>query len=582
MTSFKDLGLSSEQVKAVESLGFVSPTPVQELVIPKILQDGGDYIILAQTGTGKTAAFGLPLSSLLEGETKKLEAVIMCPTRELCLQVSTDLVSYQPQNSKLSIVAVYGGTPIDRQIRELKKGASIIVATPGRLMDIMSRNIVKFDHVRYVIMDEADEMLNMGFREDMDEILGSIPNEHNTWLFSATMPAEIRQIASKFMKSPNELTVGKKNQGAEKIEHQYYLAKPTHRYEVLKRIIDFHPGIFGLVFCKTKQETQEIAELMMRDGYNSDALHGDLSQSDRDRVMKRFRERTIQLLIATDVAARGIDVNNISHVINYGLPDDPEVYTHRSGRTARAGKSGVSICILTPKDLIKIKRIERINKAEFKPMPIPNVKDIYEQQLMHILQNLRAADVNEQAIKPFVPKIMEALSDLSKEDIITKFASLEFNRFLKYYSESTGDLNFYESISKQSGKSNSSSEMARMFINLGSVDGFEKKELIRYISDTAGVSSSAIHRVDIGKTFSFFNVDTPYAQLVEQSFSNMEFDGRRLRVNMDDRFSGSSSGRPKFEGKRGGGDSFREKRGSRGGFSGGGKRDFGKGGSRKR
>src|SRR6201994_215930 len=440
MNPFIELGIRHDIVNAISELGFENPTPIQEQLIPVLLTGNNDFVGLAQTGTGKTAAFGLPLLELLDFEENHPQALILCPTRELCLQITNDLKNYAKNMRNVNVVAVYGGASISDQLHQIRRGVQIVVATPGRMLDIINRKAINFSKVSYVVLDEADEMLNMGFQEDIDSILSTTPPDKKTWLFSATMPAEVRRIAKKYMNEPFELTMGTKNTGNANIEHEYYIVRARDKYAAFKRIVDFNPDIFGIVFCRTKIETQEIAEALIRDGYNADSLHGDLSQQQRDKVMKRYRERNLQLLIATDVAARGIDVNDVTHVINYSLPDEVENYTHRSGRTARAGKTGVSISIINAKELGKIRQIEKVIGKQFIKAEIPTGFDVVEKQLFALVHKVHNVQVNEVQIEQYLPRIMDEFKELSKEEIIKRFASLEFNRFLDYY-KNAPDLN---------------------------------------------------------------------------------------------------------------------------------------------
>jgi ATP-dependent RNA helicase DeaD len=440
MNPFIQLGIRHDIVNAISELGFENPTPIQEQSIPVLLTGSNDFVGLAQTGTGKTAAFGLPLLELLDFEENHPQALILCPTRELCLQITNDIKNYAKNMPNVNVVAVYGGANISDQLRQIKRGVQIVVATPGRMLDIINRKAITFSEVGFVVLDEADEMLNMGFQEDIDSILSTTPEDKKTWLFSATMPTEVRRIAKKYMTDPFELTMGEKNTGNVNIEHEYYIVRARDKYAAFKRIVDFNPEIFGIVFCRTKIETQEIAESLIKDGYNADALHGDLSQQQRDKVMKRYRERSLQLLIATDVAARGIDVNDVTHVINYSLPDEIENYTHRSGRTARAGKTGVSIAIINSKELGKIRQIERTIGKKFVKAEIPNGFDVCEKQLFAIVHKVHAVTVNDQQMEQYMPRILDEFKDLSKEDVIKRFAAIEFNSFLDYY-KNAPDLN---------------------------------------------------------------------------------------------------------------------------------------------
>lgn len=535
MTAFKNLGIDDDLLQGIAALGFETPTPVQELVIPTALSSDDDIIALAHTGTGKTAAFGLPLLQRIDPSERGIQALIMCPTRELCVQVASDLVNYSQYAHQYKVVAVYGGAGIEGQIRQIKAGAQIIVATPGRLMDLMTRKAVRLDGVRRVVLDEADEMLNMGFKEAIDFILGAAANRESIWLFSATMPNEVRSIAANYMENPKELSTGKRNQTNENIEHQYYVCRADDRYATLKRVVDANPGIYALIFCRTKNDTKEIAEQMIRDGYNSDALHGDLAQSDRDRVMQRFREGNLQLLIATDVAARGLDVSNISHVINYGLPDEVESYTHRSGRTGRAGRTGISISIITQKFEEKVRQIERKTKAVFTKKTIPTGMEVCEQQLFHIIKGIHEQEVHYSEIEPFMERIYEELKDLTKEELIKRFASVEFNRFLAYY-RNAPDINIYPRGDKRSAprplaNGAPNGQMQRLFINVGEMDGVSKKDFIKLLSRNFGVPNNAIGHIDLNRAYMHFDLDAGYIGVVRQGLSEFTINGRRIRVD---------------------------------------------------
>lgn len=440
MTTFAELGIEEGLLQSIQTLGFTQPTPIQEKAIPVLLQGTKDFIGLAQTGTGKTAAFGLPLLQLIKKQDKFPQALIICPTRELCLQIANDLDGFKNKKDHLTVTAVYGGTSISQQIRDLKRGTHVVVATPGRLIDLIERKAINLEQIHYVVLDEADEMLNMGFKDDIEFILKNTPNRQSTWLFSATMPPEIRQVSKRYMNQPFEITIGKTNAGAANIDHQYYATQHHNRYEVLKRIIDFNPGIYGIVFARTKADTQDIAERLTREGYDIDAIHGDLTQQQRDKVMGLFRDKSIQLLIATDVAARGIDVTGITHVINYELPDDVEVYTHRSGRTGRAGKSGISVSIVTPKEIYRLRQIERILNAKVHKMDVPTGKDVCRKQFFHFIDKMPQADISRGEYETYLPTLKEKFGNIEKEEILQRVAALEFDRFLKYY-ENAADLN---------------------------------------------------------------------------------------------------------------------------------------------
>ena len=594
MNPFIELGIRHDIVNAISELGFENPTPIQEQSIPVLLTGSNDFVGLAQTGTGKTAAFGLPLLELLDFEENYPQALILCPTRELCLQITNDLNNYSKKMNNVHVVAVYGGASISDQLRQIRRGVQIVVATPGRMLDIINRKAIDFSKVKYVVLDEADEMLNMGFQEDIDSILSTTPEEKKTWLFSATMPSEVRRIAKKYMTDPFELTMGEKNTGNVNIEHEYYIVRARDKYAAFKRIVDFNPDIFGIVFCRNKIETQDIAEALIKDGYNADSLHGDLSQQQRDKVMKRYRERSLQLLIATDVAARGIDVNDVTHVINYSLPDEVENYTHRSGRTARAGKTGVSISIINAKELGKIRQIERGLGKRFVKAEIPTGFDVCEKQLFSIVHKVHNVQVNEQQIEQYIPRIMEEFKDMSKEEFIKRFASIEFNRFLEYY-KNAPDLNASieegrrpergERSDDRSDRGNGMrSEYTRLFINLGSVDEFNRGDLLGYICNQSKISGRTVGKIDVKGVYSFFEVQPGDVEKVTAAFKDAEFKGRPVRIELsgegtsDSRSGGSGGGYPRREGgynrERSGGDrreggSNRERSGSAGGF-----RDF--------
>ncbi|MDB5004749.1 MAG: ATP-dependent helicase DeaD, partial [Mucilaginibacter sp.] len=572
-------------------LGFENPTPIQEQSIPVLLTGSNDFVGLAQTGTGKTAAFGLPLLELLDFEENHPQALVLCPTRELCLQITNDIKNYSKKMGNVNVVAVYGGASISDQLRQIRRGVQIVVATPGRMLDIINRKAIDFTKVKFVVLDEADEMLNMGFQEDIDSILSTTPDTKKTWLFSATMPAEVRRIAKKYMNEPFELTMGTKITGNANIEHEYYIVRARDKYAAFKRIVDFNPDIFGIVFCRTKIETQDIAEALMKDGYNADSLHGDLSQQQRDKVMKRYRERNLQLLIATDVAARGIDVNDVTHVINYSLPDEVENYTHRSGRTARAGKTGVSISIINAKELGKIRQIERGLGKKFVKVEIPTGFDVCEKQLFSIVHTIHNVEVNEQQIEQYLPRIMDEFKDLSKEDFIKRFASIEFNRFLDYY-KNAPDLNApveegrFDRERGERGERGERSERAprgeggkseytRLFINLGSVDEFNRGDLLGYICTNGKISGRTVGKIDVKGVYSFFEVPNAESEAVINNFKGVEFKGREVRIEVSGEGTSTtrSGGGERREGsynRSGGG----ERRESGGGYnrSGGGER----------
>lgn len=588
MNKFEALGLSDAIVKAVTELGFETPTPIQEKVIPALLTGNTDLVALAQTGTGKTAAFGLPLTSLIDFTSRDTQAVIICPTRELCMQITRDLQSYTKYIKDANIVAIYGGASIDTQTREIKRGAQIVVATPGRLNDMIDRRRVNLSNVRYAVLDEADEMLNMGFKEDLDTILSQTPEEKNTWLFSATMPDEVLRISKNYMENPVEITAGTKNSGNDNIEHIYYVVHARDKYAALKRIADSNPDIFAIVFCRTRIETQEIADSLIKDGYGADALHGDLSQAQRDHVMKRYRSRSLQMLVATDVAARGIDVNDVTHVINYNLPDEIENYTHRSGRTARAGKQGVSIAIINMKEVGKIRIIERIIKKKFIAGTLPSGFEACEKQLFSLVKKIHNVEVQESAIEAYMPKIYDELKDLSKEDIIKRFVSTEFNRFLDYY-KNAPDLNAKMGKDRNDERFASQPGITKLFINLGEMDQLDKSSMKEYIAEVSGVDMNSITSVEVKSSFSFIEVKSEAAEIITGTFKNVRYNDRNVRIESRGAAGGESRerGRGSYGEKRsyGGGD----RGGNRGGYggdrrsSGGERRSFGseRGGERK-
>ncbi len=497
--TFQELGLEPMLLKAVTEMGFENPTPVQEQTIPQLQNKSTDMVALAQTGTGKTAAFGLPLLQKLDLKSRFTQSLILAPTRELCVQISKDLINYSKYLSGLKVTAVYGGAPIMAQIRDIKAGSQVIVATPGRLIDLIERKAIDLSHVDVVVLDEADEMLNMGFKDDLDQILSNTPPTKNTWLFSATMPKEVERIASKYMETPLEISVGKKNAGNENIQHIYYTVQQRDRYAALKRIADFYPDIFGIVFCRTKAETQDVADQLIKDGYNADAIHGDLSQAQRDLVMKRFRSRTLQMLVATDVAARGIDVNNVTHVINYNLPEEAENYTHRSGRTGRAGKTGIAIAIVTPKEQYKIKEIERIIQNTFTKADVPDGVAVCEKQLFNLVHKLHNVEVKDEEIEKYLPAIYDELKDLSKEELIKRFISEEFNRFYTYYQNSQ-DLN-------TGGEGGNNGKTTRFFINMGELDGFNRNSIKDFLAEVSSIHPRMLFNIDVKNSFSFFETE---------------------------------------------------------------------------
>jgi len=560
MNKFQELGLNELLLKAIQDLGFENPSEVQEKAIPLLLQQDTDIVALAQTGTGKTAAFGFPLIQKIDPENKSTQALILSPTRELCLQITNEIKQYSKYVKGLHTVAVYGGASITEQAKEVKRGAQVIVATPGRMQDMINRNLVNIKNIQICILDEADEMLNMGFYEDITSILSDTPDEKNTWLFSATMPQEVARIAKEFMKRPQEITVGHKNQGSATISHEYYLVGARDRYPALKRLADLNPDIFSVVFCRTKRDTQAVAEKLIEDGYNAAALHGDLSQAQRDGVMKAFRGRQIQMLVATDVAARGIDVDDITHVINYQLPDEVETYNHRSGRTGRAGKLGTSIVIVTKSEFKKIQMIERIIKTKFVHKPIPTGMEICQVQLIHLANKVKAVEVDAE-IETYLPQIEELLGDLTKEDLIKKMFSVEFNRFIEYYKKQNTIDSPRARENSEGGSTVNSDGSVRYFLNLGSRDNFDWMSLKDFLRDTLDLGRDDLFKVDVKEGFSFFNTDAAHSERIMEILNNLNHEGRQVNVEISTSGGGSSSRRDhNGRGRSGGG--FRGERSS--------------------
>jgi ATP-dependent RNA helicase DeaD len=560
MILFNEMGLNPAMLKAIEELGYETPTPIQEKTIPALLNESDDIIANAQTGTGKTAAYGLPVVQQIEPLKPFTQTLVLCPTRELCMQITSDLANFAKYRPGISVVPVYGGASINDQIRKLEKGAQIVVATPGRAVDLINRGKLKLNHISRLILDEADEMLSMGFKDDLDTILMVTPETRQTLLFSATMPAEMVAIANKYMDHPIEISVGKKNVGAENVSHEYFLVHARDRYEALKRIADVNPKIYGIVFCRTRAETKEIADNLIRDGYNADALHGDLSQDQRDIVMNRFRIRRLQILVATDVAARGLDVNDLTHIINYNLPDDPEIYIHRSGRTGRAGKKGVSISIVHLKEKGKLKQVERMLGKQIEHKPVPSGKDICEKQLFNLVDKVENVEVNTDQIDNYLKVIYKKLEWLDREDLIKHFISVEFNRFLASY-ENAPDLNAdpsrnpernsqesdYGQMNKRNrGERNgreSSFErddrkwqrkggiaFSRFFLNIGKNDQLDKRSVINLINRQMPGKSVEIGQIEVLGNFSFFEVDNRYERDVQKAFTKAQFNGKRIGV----------------------------------------------------
>lgn len=549
MHTFQALGLSAPLLQSIEKLGFTEPTPIQQKAIPILLQGTRDFIGLAQTGTGKTAAFGLPLLDLLDRSRTNPQALVICPTRELCLQITSDIKKFQGITGQVLVTPVYGGASIGAQVKDLKRGTHVVVATPGRLIDLIERKAIRLDQIEYVVLDEADEMLNMGFQEDIEFILQNTPKRESTWLFSATMPKEIRQVSKRYMREPTEITIGKMNAANVNIDHQYYQCQHPYRYEVLKRIIDFNPDIFGIVFARTKADAQEIAEKLTREGYDIDAIHGDLTQAQRDRVMGAFRTKNIRLLVATDVAARGIDVQGITHVINYELPDDTEVYTHRSGRTGRAGKSGLCVSIVTPREAYRLKQVEKLIQTRFHRMDIPSGKDVCRKQFFHFTDRLLKADISHGEYETYIPMLAEKFSAVSKEEILQRVAALEFDRFLRYY-ENAADLNLRQQpTDSKMGKKRKQDQGAmpqgdasyqRLFINLGTKDGFYKASFLQFLLDMSEQRKDVLGKIDLREMNSWVEVDSRVAGKFIKAIDGKNFKGRRIRMN--DANSGGRAG----------------------------------------
>ncbi|HNK28586.1 MAG TPA: DEAD/DEAH box helicase [Ferruginibacter sp.] len=563
MNAFEALGLNEQLVRAVTELGFETPTSIQEKAIPVLLSGTTDFMGLAQTGTGKTAAFGLPLLQLIDPSQRHPQALIVCPTRELCLQITNDIEAFKKHSRNIYTEAVYGGASIMMQMRNLKKGVHIVVATPGRLIDLIERKAIDLQKVKYVVLDEADEMLNMGFRDDIDFVLKNTINRESIWLFSATMPPEVRAISKNYMESPKEVTVGKRNSGNVNIDHQYFVVSAQYRYEALKRLIDFNPGMYGIIFTRTKADAQEISERLAKSGYEIEALHGDLSQQQRDKVMGRFRTKNLQLLIATDVAARGIDVDGITHVINYELPDDMEVYTHRSGRTGRAGKTGVCLSICHSREIYKIRSLEKITNAKFHKLDVPSGKEVCRKQFFHFMDKLMQADLSHGEYETYLPDLIEKFETVSKEEVLQRVAALEFNHFLKYY-ENAEDLNRPESRDRRStmqetggrrdrGQFNRrDSGYTRLFINLGTKDGFYKASFLQFILDESDLKKEVLGKIDLREMNTWVEIDKDSAGRMIKSLDGKRYNNRTIRMNeADGGFKRpSDEGRPRQYGSR--------------------------------
>lgn len=534
MQLFENYGLSKEILKAIKELGYINPTPIQAKTIPHLLNSDRDLVGLAQTGTGKTAAFGLPILNQIDYQNKITQSIILSPTRELCVQIAKDMQNYAKYLPEIRITAVYGGASIENQIKDLRKGSQVVVGTPGRVLDLINRKVLKINQISFLVLDEADEMLNMGFKEDIDAIIETTPIEKQTLLFSATMPPEIMKIASLYMHDPLEISVGTKNSGAENVEHFYYQVNAKNRYLALKRIADINPDIYGIVFCRTRAETQEVADKLIQDGYNADALHGDLSQAQRDHVMHRFRSGNLQLLVATDVAARGLDVNDLSHIINYNLPDEREIYIHRTGRTGRAGKKGEAITIIHNRELHKIREIEKLLKKPINRRQVPDGKEVCTKQLMHIIDRIEHLSEIDPEIDQFLPIILKKLSWLDRDELIKRFVAVEFSRFLTYY-KNAYDLNepdFKENKRSNKAKNQGKSGYTKFFLTLGAKDGLNKGKLLDLINTNDNIAGADIGKIEIMPGYTFFEMDSNYENEVIRAFNNKRYAGKRLKIEI--------------------------------------------------
>lgn len=569
MTSFSSFPMREELMRAVTDMGFETPTPIQQKVIPQLLSQPSDIIGLAQTGTGKTAAFGLPLLHHTDVAQKHVQALVLSPTRELCMQIQEEFKKYGKHMRGLKTVAVYGGVPIGGQIRELKYNPQVIVATPGRLIDLLERKALSLDDVQYVVLDEADEMLNMGFREDIDFILKNTPAREHTWLFSATMSNEVRGIAKRFMKEWTEFSVAAANSTNENIDHQYYVTNHHNRFETLRRLLDFAPGIYGIIFTRTKQDCQDIAEKLMRQGYHVSPLHGDMDQKMRSKVLERFKNKSLQAIVATDVAARGIDVNDITHVINYELPDDPEVYTHRSGRTARAGKSGICMSIVSPKEISNIRQIERIVKQRFHRSDIPDGAEVVRKRLFYYLEQIENAEPQSDFAQVYQTSIHERFEEMDKDELIRRLIWLQLKETIDAYNDAE-DLNAgYEKDNRSSAGNGRSS--VRLFINLGIKDGLDTGKLIQFITESTDMEANLIDRVTVRDLSSFFNVPSTAAEFIQQVLPTKKYKGRKVRIEEAEQRDRNRGGDRGDRGDRGGDRPYGNK--GSGGFKGKGSRD---------
>jgi ATP-dependent RNA helicase DeaD len=566
--TFEETGLKPEILKAIAEMGFETPTPIQEVTISHLITSTQDLVALAQTGTGKTAAFGLPVINNISMQVKEVQSLILCPTRELCLQITRDLDKYSAYIPGFKTIPVYGGADITKQIRELKSGGQIVVGTPGRVHDLIRRKLLNISAIRWLILDEADEMLTMGFKEELDAILATTPAEKQTLLFSATMPLGISEIKAKYLNNALELSVGKRNAGAENVEHQYYVVHAKDKYATLKRIADNYPDCYAIVFCRTRMETREVAEQFMADGYNADALHGDLSQAQRDQVMARFRSKQLQMLVATDVAARGLDVTELSHVINYSMPDDPEVYIHRSGRTGRAGKSGISVSIVHLKETGRLKQIEKLARKKFERKMVPGGDEICEKQLFHLIDRVLNVEINNTQIEKYLPQILEKFEDMSKSEIVKHFVSLEFNELLEYY-KNARDLNVKAEVTRDafsrtdrgSERSGDRLKFTKLFINAGKKQNLNASGLIGMINEYSNRRNIEIGKIDIQRKFSFFEVDSNFERDLVKALNNVVIEGHVISIGRVESTAGQEASSE--------GGSFRSEGRSSGGYGGG-------------
>ena len=532
MLTFEETGLKPEILKAISEIGFEAPTAIQQKTIPHLLNTKRDLIALAQTGSGKTAAFGLPVINQIDSNSKNTQALILCPTRELGIQIANDFNAFTKYATKLDVVPVYGGASIETQIKQLNRGAQIVVGTPGRVVDLIKRKKLRLEDIEWVVLDEADEMLNMGFKDDLDFILSHTPDERQTLLFSATMSKEVLRISNNYMDSPEEISSGKKNQGADKVEHFYYVVSGKNKYMALKRIADMNPNIYAIIFCRTRRETQEISDSLVADGYNADCLHGDLSQAQRDAVMGRYRKRHLQMLVATDVAARGLDVNDITHVINYNIPDELETYTHRSGRTGRAGREGISIAIIGPRDTNKIKQLEKVLGKSFTKSEIPSGEEVTKKQLEAYIDKVKETEVDEKQMAKFLPTIEEQLNELDREDLIKKFVSLEFNKFLEYYKNSE-DINSTAKAGRDrdtdGGRGRKDGDFKKVFLNIGEKDHLTSGTLLGFMNNLPEMPRGIIYgKIDVQRSFTFMEVEAKMQDKVIEVLNGSNFDGRTV------------------------------------------------------